>query len=456
MLETILTKIDTLFLRVSNLSNRYKRSIILILSVLSFLFIFDLNRMVFMCSDDYSYLFIHDSAARINSIADIIYSLSLYYMGWGGRLVAHFIALNLLRLDPLWVDVLNSIVYVLFIWLIYLHAKGKNKKHNISIFILINLFVWFFQPAFAETVFWTTGSANYLWCTSIILLFLLPYRLYSNNSVSSLRISLYSIGMFLFGIITGCTNENIAAAMLVMVILWMLLYRKHKWKIPLWAICGLIGGLIGVCCLVLAPGNFARAAVTGSEPWSLFFLYFKFNMATFRLVDNIGIILLIISILLILVLKFSKIKSRSSYVKVFLIYLLGTLISIYTMLISPVFPNRAWFGIVTLAIIAFALVFYELNNNLRFIRAIRFIIVCSFLCAFVFSYYKEYKEMKVARDFWIERDILIRNAVQSGKEAIKVGGISSSSKYVLSDGYWSYPGMSMYYGIEIQDINDHE
>jgi hypothetical protein len=150
---------------------------------------------------------------------------------WGGRSVVHFIAQVLLMLPKYIADLLNTLVYLSYISLIYLHIKG-SAKNSILLFLMVNLGVWFLQPVLGDTVFWLTGSANYLWGTWLILLFLLPFRLYRGRISTPILQILYSICIFILGILAGWTNENTAAAMLVIIIGFFIYYRSHKWSIP--------------------------------------------------------------------------------------------------------------------------------------------------------------------------------------------------------------------------------
>jgi len=437
--------IDIIDKKIISQSARTKIIFIFIICLISFLFMLKLNRMTPMWTDDYVYSFIYETQDRISSLKDILYSQYRHYMMWGGRLVAHSIVQGLLTLSLLEQDILNSLVYVFLTILIYFHAKGKNKNQDVILFILINILLWFLQPAFGECMLWITGSANYLWCTTIILGFLLPYRLYSGISKSSI---LKSIVMFLLGIIAGWTNENVALAMIVIVILWLFYYKKEKYAIPAWAICGLIGAITGYLFMALAPGNFVRIEVIDRK-YSLFMFYYRFNVFTKSFVHILGYINILSFILLILVLKFSRI-SRTKVIFLSGIYFIGLLATIYSMLLSPTFPNRAWFGGVCLNIIMFGIIFYNLNREHSFIRYIKYGILCMAIFSFIFDFYYSYKDIKAVNNQWIERDQIIQEGIKSGASKVEVYSIHPGTKYGAGD----YPDaaihMTDYYGIYIE------
>ncbi len=122
-----------------------------------------LNILTPLISDDFAYLFIYGEQVRAQTLSDIVQSQVNHYYMWGGRSVVHFIAQVLLLLPAFVADLLNTLIYMGYIFLIYLHIKGRGGKHSLSLFILINLAVWFFQPVIGDTIFWITGAANYLW-----------------------------------------------------------------------------------------------------------------------------------------------------------------------------------------------------------------------------------------------------------------------------------------------------
>lgn len=252
---------------------------------LSFAILLFLNILTPLISDDITYLFVFGETDRISSIADVIQSQINHYYMWGGRSVVHFIAQVLLMLPSYVADILNTMMYLVYVSLIYYHIKGKDRKNSLSLFVLINMAIWFFQPVFGDTILWTTGASNYLWGTTIILLFLIPYRIY-NGTESKLSLNLVlACTLFVWGVMAGWTNENTAGAMILMVVLFLLYYRSNRWRVPVWGVFGLIGSLIGFSIMILAPGNFERAG--GATSLDLYvFAYRLFNYTLFKRFDG--------------------------------------------------------------------------------------------------------------------------------------------------------------------------
>lgn len=437
----IISKVD---IRLFNLSDKKKLSIIAIFSVFIFSIILKLNIMTPLWADDYFYSLSY-TGGKILSIKDILSFQYLHYMNNGGRSIVHIIAQILLICPPLIADILNSCVFILFIIVVYIHCKGRDREHNPILFMLIFFSVWFIQPAFGETVLWLTGSANYLWGMCIVVIYLLPYRLYNGKKTRSEILK--TIALFLFGIIAGWTNENVSVSLVVMLFLWFIYWKIKSYKIPAWAIGGLIGAILGCCALLLAPGNFVRADFSSTNQ-SLFAYYYKFNIYTMRFMHNLGYLNIISSILLILVLKFSNLPKKL-FLSLIFIYAVGVLAATYSMLASPSFPGRAWFGIITLNIIIFGIIFYNLNFQAKFIRFIRYFILGIVSISFIFNFYNTFKDIKELSIMWHNRDLFIKEAVKENKETVEISLIPIKSKYTFGDDYWNKIDVCNYYGIEV-------
>ena len=131
---------------------------------------------------------------------------------------------------------------------------------------------------------WLIGSCNYLWGTTILLLFLLPFRLQfdSNKSSNSIFKIVY---MFLFGILAGWTNENNAAALLTLIVLFACYRLFNKQKLQAWNYSGFIGALIGFLMMILSPGNRIRSSRFANNHSFLWNLYHRFIDYTDNFID---------------------------------------------------------------------------------------------------------------------------------------------------------------------------
>ena len=305
-----------------------------VLLTVVFVLVLILNLLVVTTSDDLGY--------QINNgLIDIFKREYVQYMTWTGRSVAHIIARIFLAMPKIIFDICNSLCFVYFTYLIYVHVTGSKKKDKPFLYSLIVLMVFLFEPLFGQTVLWETGSCNYLWTTTIVLSFLLPYRLETKCN---------PILMFLIGIIAGWTNENTGGALVLMILL-ILGYRFYKKeKNSTWMYTGLIGSVVGFLVMVLAPGNKVRAADFTSTNGKVYDLIHDFN-DFLNVLENGQLAVLILAFICIgLAIAYKKEKKEITYS---IFYTLCGIAAVFAIILSPVqvLFDRSMFGATTLIII---------------------------------------------------------------------------------------------------------
>lgn len=411
-----------------------------------FLAILLLNILTPLISDDFAYMFVYGTDRLVSSVGDIYESQVNHYYQWGGRSVVHSIAQLLLLLPSCVADILNTLVYMVYVYLIYLHIKGRGES-SLSLFVLVNLAVWFLQPVLGDTVFWLTGSANYLWGTFFILLLLLPFRLYEGKAIGLTGQILTSAGMLLLGIIAGWTNENTAGAMLLIIVLYFIYYRSHKWQVPLWLIAGLAGALAGFVVMIAAPGNYVRAG--GSSP-DLFTLGYRLFNSTHTLLFYCSPLVLISLLMYVIYYHFPN-GDRKQNLKLSLVYGIAAIAAVYAMVLSPTFPRRALFGVVTFLITGAGILFYNLDFGQKALRHIRVVVIGFGLFCFVFAYYFAFKEINTFRHMSQEREIVIKQAKEEGKILCEFERFSGGI-YIHGEDPFSAELMSRYYDMDIRLI----
>ena len=216
-----------------------------------FFLVLVLNLLTAKTSDDLGY-------SISSGLFDILRREYIQYMTWTGRTVAHLIARTFLAMPKIIFDVCNSVIFCVLTDLICAHAQGPSQKRSGILYALCALALFLFAPVFGQTVLWETGSCNYLWTTAIILAFLYAYRRETEERTVHKP---WFPAVFLFcGLAAGWTNENTGGACILMVLLYLLVYRIRKIPLKPWMITGLIGALIGFALMIKAPGNAVRAA----------------------------------------------------------------------------------------------------------------------------------------------------------------------------------------------------
>lgn len=257
------------------------------------------------------------------------------------------------------------------IWLIYLNIKGINKKEYPIILLLIHLCLWFVVPAFGQDCLWLIGSCNYLWTTTIILLFLYLFRTSKRND------NLFkSIGFLLLGIIAGWTNENTAFGLIVVTVGILLISKfEYKEKITKWKISGLVGTIVGFVILIIAPGNYVRNSLVNDNTFIVVKLIGRILNDTVSMINVLKPLFVLMIVLFTIYIYYKK-----KIDKYFYVFFSASILSVYAMVLSPTFPERAWFGIVVFMVIS---VFNLLINIVSIKKVIKYILVDSVIILFI-------------------------------------------------------------------------
>lgn len=222
-----------------------------------------------LLADDYTYANVFHNgfigtlqSSRLTSLHEIFISMHNHYFTWGGRVVAHSLVQFFIWQGKYVFDIVNALMFILSILAIYWLAVGKiagrnlNKKYIIWIFICL----WLASPSFFVANIWLTGACNYRWMSLVQLLFLFPYMqayIYNKQQWPQ-KFLLYVFP--LFSLIMGAGNENSSLITIaIAIILTVLLKRQQQAK--KWMVISIITAIAGWLLLILAPGNFARAAL---------------------------------------------------------------------------------------------------------------------------------------------------------------------------------------------------
>ena len=242
-----------------------------ILLVFIFILMYALNCMTPLLSDDYFISFVWPEGLRINgmlpeeakkvsSFSDVYDSLKAYYFIWGGRIPGQTFMTLFAWWGKGWFNVVNSIMAVLLITEIYwISHEGKVSSFFAYKYIFWIFFaLWAFNVAFVDTFMWLSGSCEYLWMMVLLLAFLLPYvQNYYDSREHNSNKALFAVGMFMLGLIVGCSREMLICWIILILLYWLYLCKRNG-NLQSWKVSGLIGLCIGYSILIFAPGNFAR------------------------------------------------------------------------------------------------------------------------------------------------------------------------------------------------------
>ena len=312
-----------------------------VLSLIIVLSFFILNVLTPLIADDFGY------SLGIRSFSDVAKTTYDMYFNWGGRLLSNFLVYFWLLAGKFYFNMANTIIYCLFVFLVQFHITGK-AKYNSAMFLAISIFLWFFVPAWGQNFLWIAGSCGYLWTTVFILLFLIPFRKKQDDINYKLNIPL-SI-LFLFsGVFAGCSLENGAAAVLLLLVSYFTVKIINKNKIALFEILGTFGFLAGFFLLVLAPGNDVRQELLHHYGGESFMALKRLAGVTLIFGKDLGFAFIAACAILAFDLIYNK-KRKLNMFSYF--YALAAVTGAFSMLLSPSFPPRAFFIVIVFAGIA--------------------------------------------------------------------------------------------------------
>ena len=349
-----------------------------------------------MSPDEYNYSFVLglNPTHKISSFSDLIFSQKSMYNTWTGRILVHSVIQFFLWIGLPIFYVVNSIMMILFLFLIIKISGNKFNTFNLTVIIcsLLTLI-----ECFGEKFIWVAGTVNYLWSATSMLVYI--YYLY-NIVVNYKKLSPIEVILFLLSALTtGLSQENITfvtgSFIIILAITNFKKFIKFDLKKKLLIISSVLLFGLGFLFLITAPGNFARLDNTGMS----FDL-----MQTAKNLYGIKE-LIILTILSMTITFFLPNKSKTvSYKKIvlteFLHFILPTIIAIIPMTLLKEFYPRAMLPYETLILIVllkncnyildyFFNKFKKLNKNIcLFIAELSLFIIATpyFLYTVWFSY----------------------------------------------------------------------
>lgn len=317
-----------------------------IMTVVSVLVMYMTHREVPFMMDDLWYSTVLSDDRPITSFADIIKSQIWHYHNWGGRSMAHGILQLILLAGEQAADILNVGVTLLLAWAICMTA-GQKK---LPFFLAAMAMTLGLNANWKMSMFWQAGSANYLYMTVFILLYVFCYLRElpdtgEDLSVKSLPGSTFWI--IPLGILAGWSNENMGPAVWILSLLVILDNLKKKKRIAPWMLLGNLSCLAGSILLIAAPGNFARSGEVGDSQYGLLWrCYLRMYAESRALLEYLFPVLLVLGLVLIV----GKCALKISLGRRNAVLLLTALMSWGAMILSPHYPDRAAFGTLILLI----------------------------------------------------------------------------------------------------------
>lgn len=418
--------------------------------VLVFFSVFLLNYFFPIYCDDmmYSVVKYRETINLGENLKEIGSFLNLYYFTWGGRVIAHVFASILLLFDFIGQDVINTLVYCMLIYLVYRIAR-KDTNQNVFLFLLITISVFYFTPSFLSSAVWKTGSANYLWTTTLTLAFAFFYIRYYNQKNYQNSI-LRSVLFFFFGIVAGWTNENLGPVLFLICLVYAyLIYTTKDLKMPTWVIVGLIGVAIGCCLLILAPGNAARAEAEGYT--GILNISDTLGKRLSGIAGSYRYFMLrpIIIYLVFLLFNFlypKHVEQRKSTIIQSLIFFLAANIAIWVTLFSPTFPPRAFMSVTVLTVLSYSMLYANIDFSKLFPKILNLVLLLLLTLFAAKDYITFFRGTQFLHRAIAEREQVIDECKRQGIEEVAFEKIYMDYRFEYTD-YANY--YKDYYNMDV-------
>ena len=332
------------------------------------------HRMTPFMRDDLWYATNLVTGEKVSSVSDIIESQIWHYFNWGGRSINHALLQAVLASGEVAADIFNILATIILGFVIYKTSRAKNTL----MFLLCEALIVAFNASLFFSMLWESGSVNYLYSTSWILLYVaviikeLDLDITKKGDSKGKTIA-KCIWIIPLALIAGWSTENMGPTCFVLTVGVIIFLAVKKRRIPIFLFEGALMTLIGSAVLILAPGNFVRNQFV--EKASLINIIraridsFLMSGCGFLLPSFLfAIILLVIQIYII-----KEIKPRDIALFAFAVIAQGA------MILSPAYPQRASFGIMCVLITYMVSVISRLYENHKKMRPMVILLTSSFV-----------------------------------------------------------------------------
>ena len=246
-------------------------------------------------------------------------------------------------------DVANLIVFVLLVLSIIKLAAAQISR-NVLLWIFFSLFI--LSVWSMTTMFWLTGSCNYMWMSLVQMIFLLPY-------VQALRTKPPKNFWLIIplGLMAGWSNEAGALATICLTIFIIRLCKARR----SWMTAGLVAAIIGCAFMILSPGNLIRMEF--SHPHFHYSLEVFIDHLTTEFPQVVGANLIVLIPVAIYFLRRNFGRLNTSEI-LMLAFAAASFLVPVIMLFSPEFTLRVSITSMVFALVAASSAISELKINL--------------------------------------------------------------------------------------------
>lgn len=216
-----------------------------------------MNVLTPMGGDDYAYCFFYDdhsillrpTSERVTSFPMALESMWNHNHIVNGRFVSHLVLQCIDALCGKWVfNILNTLFFVSILHILSIFSGIRYSAPVLCISFLASMCVF---PYPGQTMLWMTGSINYMWTTTIALIYV-----YWVERKTPKNVKWYIHIILIFGgLFAGWTNESITAPVALGLFIY---YLTHRDKFKGSAVSLYFGYAVGAALIIFGPGTFSR------------------------------------------------------------------------------------------------------------------------------------------------------------------------------------------------------
>lgn len=433
------------------MSRRTNRLFFALTLVFIFVSVLILNEHTPLMMDDYDYSFSWATGQRLTGVSDILASQAVHYRLWGGRSVVHFFAQLFLYLGKPAFNIANALMYVALLLEVLYLAGRRRQACNACMLFVAHTVLMLTVPFFGTVFLWLDGACNYLWGT---VLAILPLIILKSEREGGFFDAGYSRGILALPVcvVAGWTNENAACGVLAAVLLMMLWDWRSGRTVRPWRVAAWAAQALGAALMLLAPGNFARAA-GGASRGVIAELLYRFAVTSYCLLRYAGVHAVLLGVLLLLVRR----RKASVCMERMLIPLGAALLSAYALVGSPQISNRSFTMVLVLMVAAWLSVLDGLTaDGEGWIIPHRFPLGCAAAALLVWISFGAWRDVTAHEAAWRMQTKAMESAAAAGESDVTVSSVPGTSRFTMdiplaSDpSAWPNSTLGKYYGLRVR------
>ena len=372
--------------------------------------------------DDYDYMFSWSTGRPLSGLRDIFESQKAHYMLWGGRSVTHTFVQSCLYLGKRTFNILNPFVYICLLIEIAILAGRRLRQFSWEAMLAAHLVLFFTVPFFGVAFFWLDGACNYLWGTAAALLPILIIRSRSQGGFFARKGAMVPAVLLMF--LGGWTNENTACGILVAHGLLIIERHLRQKKVSAADLVLLLSEAAGVCIMLLAPGNRARASG-----------YVYQNMVVEYGIRCVRVLYYALRYAFVPWVCFFIIIIRNKSARTFLIEhhfcLVAAVFSVLALIGSPEVSDRTYLGVIVLMITE-CLAYLDFRAAENTYPKVAFTVAAIALLCTGIGFFCAGRAVLKHETRWNRQLYRIEQAVEAEKASVTIDSVLSESPYTMS------------------------